>query len=99
MVNAGSVASPPTTVAPGIAARAVAVDGDHVDAVGDELLDDVAADLAGAEDDVPAHDWFSLRAAVVEGDGEDEGERGDGEGAAGAEDGELLVDVDADQRW
>ena len=55
------MASPPTTVAPGIDALAGAVDGDHVDALGDELVDDVAADLAGAEDDVLAHDWISLR--------------------------------------
>ena len=33
-----------------------AVHGDDVDAAADELLDDEAADLAGAEDDVAGHD-------------------------------------------
>ena len=75
-------------------AVAAAVHGDDVDAALDELLDDEAADLAGAEDDVAGHARGSFRA--VEREGEDDGQGGDDDCAARSEDGELLLDLDAD---
>jgi hypothetical protein len=58
-VNAGSVASPPTTWAPRNLGASAAVDGDDVVPVCEETLHERATDLAGAEDDVAGHDAIS----------------------------------------
>ena len=67
MVNAGSVASPATTAAPGRLARPLRFTATTSLPPCDQLLDDEAADLAGAEDDVPGHDALPSAVARVSG--------------------------------
>ena len=79
-------------------AAAVAVDGDDVVAGGDELLDEGVADLAGTEDDVAHQELFSVRKRVWSRTGRTAVSRVTVRAPAGAEDGELLLDLDADRR-
>ena len=94
MVKAGVGGVAGDDLGAGDAAAAAAVHGNDVVAEGEELFDERAADLAGAEDDMAGHD--ALAAFRVRTSGRTAVRAVTTSGAAGAEDDELLVDRDAD---
>ena len=115
VVNAGSAASPPTTsTSSGTAGGAGAVDHPHRLAAAEQGFKGGEADRAGAEDDVTRgagharpHDAAFDARGVGRGGAhgrqqpvqQQPGQGGEGDGTAGAEDGELFGRRESRPEW